>query len=519
VSSMSISDFAKYWAGLHFEQRQSIWNGFHRTFRQLHGRNDRPQVWEIWVDKDRYYTRHGLLGGKMQETSKLGKYKNQGKSNEITPEQDALAEARRLTRKKWDFEGYDEFTGEVNIDQRSGTPSIPHLLSSLPGSFSMYKPQNSLDSAPKLLKKANENRVWYALKRNGLAFWVVIDSQKNVQMYSRRNRPTHKDEGPRENLDGTLDYSTFIPWTVRFSHLVGAVSLLELPPNTMLCCELVHPEGDTKRHFSHVQGVEKSLTPRALELQAESGYLGLYCWDIPFWDGQDLVRTSPVGSRYKLINDVFDAQKLREMSTDIAQKLKSHGASMPSDWVKPVLSNLFPGGLDSAVAHAKEKDLEGWVVVDPEGVYGDKGWNLKGKPDRPSSFCAKLKPWYEDDFVAVFDPVNKWGTWGKGRHEKGKTVTLPNGNTVIHGGIGSVGLGQYNSNGDLVYICDCSSGMEYEYQAQLRPEHFPQVWEVKYVERSYQSDGDDTNALTFPGLVRVREDKSPEECVNPQLDE
>ncbi len=486
------------WAQLHFEQRQAVWNGSHRIFRQLHGRNDRPQIWEIWVEKDRYFTRHGLLGGAMQETNKLGKAKNQGKANAISPEQDALAEARRLCRKKYDFEGYDEFVGEQNIDQRSGSLSIPHLLSNLPGNFSLYKPHNNLLESPKLLKKVEEGKAIYALKRNGMATWVVVDAHKQIHFYSRRNRPWHKDEGPQEKDDGTLDYLKVVPLSTRYRHLVAAVESMRLPPNTMLACELVNMQGDTKEHFAHVQSVEKSLTPVAIQVQETGGWLGLYCWDIPFWDGEDRVTTWKVMDRYAHITGI------------IAQM------PQPYRWINPIQYCRFTSP-DAATAWAKEHNLEGWVVVDPEGVYGDKGWNLKGKPDRPAASCSKLKPWFEDDFVVFWDPAKKWGTYGKGRHEKDKMVELPNGDKVKHGGVGSVGLFQYNSKGELVYICDCSSGMDYEFQAQLRPDHFPFVAEVKYVDRSYISDGDDTNALTFPGFVRARGDKRPEECINDKL--
>lgn len=504
-----LSDFVAYWGSLHFETRQEKWEGHKRIFRQLNTRKGRPQVWECWVEGDRYFTRHGLLDGKMQETSKKGKHKNKGRSNELTPEQDALAEARRLCRKRWDFEGYDEFVGDLNIDQRGGKPSVPHLLASLPGSFSMYKPHNNILEAAGLRKKAENREVWYTLKRNGLAFWVVVDSQRQIQFYSRRNRATHKDEGPREREDGTMDYSRCIPWTARFPHLVDAISILNLPPNTMLCCELVHPEGDSKKHFAHVQGVEKSLTPRALELQRADGFLGLYWWDVPFFAGKDLVSTESVEYRFNLIHEKW-ANEMVDPSTGIAVNQELH-------WVQPIaIYNNF-SSLDDAINKAKEFDLEGWVVVDPKGLYADRAWNMRGKPDRPSKYVAKLKPMYEDDFVALWDPDNGWGTHGKGRHEGGKKVKLPNGAEVTHGGVGSVGLGQYNSKGELVYVSDCASGMEYSFQAQLKAEDFPMVWEVGYNERSYISKGAETNALTFPRFVRFRTDKDPKECVNEEL--
>ncbi len=484
---------------LHFEDRQKLWTGFPREFHQYNGRQDRPHVWKIWVQGDRIFTTHGLLDGAFQSTDRVGKAKNTGKSNFITAEQDALAEARRACRKRYDFEGYDEFFDGKNIDGRSGKPSIPTLLKSLPGNFSLYKPANNLLESPKLLKKAEEGSAIYALKRNGMATWVVVDSNQSVWVYSRRNRPWHKDEGPEEREDGTLDYSKVILLSARYPHLVETIQSLRLPPNTMLACELVNMAGDTKPHFAHVQSVEKSLTPVALEKQQQGGWLGLYCWDIPFWDGQDYVSEKPVIERYQQIMEVCARQSTNGV------------------WIQSIQYCQFPS-TDKATEWAKLKDLEGWVVVDPKGIYGDKGWNMKGKPDRPAAACAKLKPWFEDDFVAYWDPAYKIGTHGKGKHEAGKTVELPSGEKVVHGGVGSVGLHQYNSKGELVYICDCSSGMDFDFQAKLSKYSFPFVVEVKFVDRSYISEEDDTNALTFPGFVRIRTDKSPQECVNDKLD-
>lgn len=502
---------AQEWACLYFETRQGQWNGFLRSFRQLHGRGDRQNIWSIWVEGDRYFTQHGKLGGKMQETSKKGKAKNVGQANELTPEQDALSEARRLARKKWDFEGYDEFVGEENVDKRGGgqdfwgnriLPSIPHLLSSLPGSFSLFKPQNNIDDCKTLQETVDANNALYGVKRNGLAFWFIVGGDGDVLIYSRRNRPSHKNEDTLENADGTLSYDNVIPWNNRFMHLVDAVQQMELPPYSMLACEMVSMEGDEKRHFAHVQSVVKSLTPVAIEKQKKLGNLGLYIWDIPFYGGHDFVRYQTVGYRYKIIQDI--TQQLQIRRPDIA------------DYVSPVQLMTFHDN-EEAIAYAKEHGLEGFVVVDPDGVYGDRGWNLKGKPDRPGKFCAKLKPYWEDDFIAMWDPENKHGTYGKGKHELGKTVTLPNKDEVVHGGVGSVGLFQYNKAGELVYIADCSSGMSYEFQAHLSAGSFPFVCEIKYFGRSYISEGEKTNALSHPVFLRHRTDKDAEECISDKL--
>ena len=483
-------------AEMHFEERLAEWTGNRElSFRQLHGRAERPTVWEIWVVGDTYYTRHGLLEGKMQETSKKGKLKNKGKVNELTPEADALAEARRLARKKWDFEGYDQFFGGINIDRRNSDISIPHLLANLPGSFCLYKPQNNIVDCKAILKLAAERQARYTLKRNGLAMWIVIGADGLIHMYSRRCRPGHKDEGPKEKADGTMSFDGYTPWGARFPHLEAAVRALNLPRNSMMAVELVSPEGDTKKHFAHVQGVEKSLTPRALELQYAKGWLGFYWWDIPFLAGKDLASNETVDERHQIIYRYHTA-----------------AVNPAAGWIQPVMWTHFDTTSD-AMEHAKLHNLEGWVVVDPHGVYGDKAWNLKGKPDRPRKFCAKLKPEYEDDFIAQFHPEEGWGEWGKGKNEKGKKVKLPDGTEVIHGGVGSVGLGQYR-DGKVTYICDCSSGMSYEFQAQLDPERsLPFVCEVKYNDRSWTALGDKTDALSFPVFVRKREDKQIIECL------
>lgn len=485
----------KGWYQLAFEDRQKTWKGWLRQFRQHHGRADRPTVWEIYVDGSRVFTRHGLLDGAMQENNYQGKMKNQGRANEISAEEDAIAEARRDCRKKWDFEGYDEYTGNKNLDRRNQDVSIQHLLTSLPGSFCLYKPENNLFDCSRLLKKANEGKALYLLKRDGIAKLVVKDYYGNVQIYSRRARAWSDTEGPTEMPDGTLDYSTVVPWAARFPHLIEAVKNLPIPNGSMMAAELVLADRDD---FRYVSGLTKGHTPRSLEDQRVGGYPILYWWDIPFYGGENWLES-------KTIN-----QRLGKMIDLIAKSpLHTHR------WIYPMQSFGFPNP-EAAIAYAKHNKFEGFVVVDPDAIYGDKGWNLKGKPDRPST-CAKLKPKFEDDFVAIWDPKDKKQA-GTGKHEKGKIVELPNGKKVTHGGVGSVGLFQYNSKGELIKCCNVGSGLDYDFQARLREKDFPMVWQIEYPERTYISDGEDTNALRHPVFLRVRDDKKPEECVNPRLD-
>lgn len=483
------------WSTMSFEERQRLWAGQQRYFRQHHGRNERPQVWMIRVNGDRVFTTHGLLEGAMQDTNYQGQFKNRGRANQITPEQDALAEARRDVRKKYDYEGYDEYLGEQNIDRRDAG-DIRAMLTNLPGSFCLYKPENNLFDCKGLLKKALAGKVLYSLKRDGLAHWIVVDYYGNIQIYSRRSRPWHKDEGPQELLDGTRNFNAVKPWALRYQHIVAEVKALDLPPGTMLAGEMLWFNPKTGREsFPQVSSFSKSLQDQSLADQAALGRPHFYWWDLPFLEGVDLVSTEKVISRYARIHSL---------------------ARAPVQYILPVQYMKFPNP-DAALEYAVAHNLEGWVVIDPEGVYGDRAWNLKGKPDRPGQFCAKLKPKAEDDFVCLWDPDHGVGEWGTGKHERGKLVTLPNGAMVTHGGVGAVLLHQYNSAGDLIPICKCSSGMDYETQACMGQKSFPFVAEVQYTERTYQSEGDKTNALRHPVFLRRRDDKLPAECINERL--
>ena len=484
------------WEQLAFEQRQAGWGGFRRRFVQPHGRNETPRIWEAWVVGDRFHSCFYQQGSTaIQETSYLGKTKNKGRANEVSPEQDALAEGRREVRKKHTFEGYDELLGNYNIDQRHQGLSVARLTTSLPGSFCVYKPEHDLYDCKKLLALARDGKAWYTIKRDGEALLATIDAYGNVHLYSRRGRPYHKDEGPEETESGLLDGSTAIPWAARFPHLIAAIQGLRLPPSSLCAFELIaHPERDDPRYIGSLM---RSLTPLAIEKMQQHGLPLLYWWGLVFYGGQD-TSSWPMGQVVHSIHQIW-------RDADPAVK----------PWVLPIVAVEWPSP-EHALAEAKKANQEGWVVVDPSAALDDKTWNLKGKPDRPKAL-AKLKIWKEDDFVVLWDPDNKVGSYGTGRHEPGRAVEASDGGVIIHGGVGALALYQYDRRGDLIYVCDCASGLDYETQAKMRKEHFPQVWRVSYQSRSYTSDGDKTNALRLPSFVMQRNDKTARECTDEKL--
>lgn len=460
-----------------FDERNEGWGGHLRGFLQMHSRSGVPRYWAIRVEENRIITRWGQFGGSMQEATEHMNGVNIGKKNEKTPAQYALERARETCRKK-NWEGYREavlHTDGMVSATPDGTPvfwDAPTIsdidFENLPLSLSFYKPDNSMGAG--ITKKAEAGQVLYARKANGLMY-VIARGAGKPKLYSRRML--------RQNDNET---ETQFTWDDRFPHLVeGALKFL--PPNSIILGELLMHDAEGNERLDLVGSVTKSLTPQAIEDQKTMGTPKYYCWDIAFWNGQDLVKTAPVKERFDLIHEVLDAPGF-----------------IPVQYYD---STIFPNPA-AAVEHAKKNKFEGWVVVVPDGIYGDKGYNYKGKPDRPGSVCAKLKPTYEDDFVALWDPEKGWGE----RSTKARN----------NQGIKCVSLWQYNTKGELIYISDVSSGLEDDQKRDwANAALYPQVWKIKYNDRRYMSQGEDTNAMDFASFLEVRTDKKPEECVNPEL--
>jgi ATP-dependent DNA ligase len=460
-----------------FQERNEEWDGSKRQFVQLASRSSSPRVLTVWTKKDVLHYQWGQLGGAMQEATEKAPVVNAGKKNEVSAQANALALGLRKMELKH-REGYREVRpGTDTLLDAVEKPAID-FTKPLPQSLSFYKPLNSAGAG--LLKKAEKGDAWYTRKMNGMMHVIVSDHQGEIQIYSRRMLRQHDDES-----------GTNLSWNNRFQSVARAAAAV-MPPNSILLGELVVLDKNGREDFKAIQSITKSLTDesigRQLEFAAQGKVTTFVIWDIAFWNMEDFVSKQPVRARLDLIHEL--------------------DFSLTGGFLKPVplyTKDNFKNA-DEAVAHAKQEGFEGFVLVDPEGVYGDKAFNFKGKPDRPGSSCAKLKPGYEDDFVVLWNP----GLKGQGEYStKGR-----------YGGSGikCVALYQYNTKGELTYISNLNSGMTEKMKIEMAdPKLWPRVWKVEYKERTYISDGDDTNALTFAAFIEERTDKKPEECINPEL--
>jgi ATP-dependent DNA ligase len=318
-----------------------------------------------------------------------------------------------------------------------------------------------------------------------------------LEIYSRRMHQHHHTEGPEH------------PWTQRFPHLVEEFYDLNIPANSIILGEMVtSPEDDNRWYVAQVM---KSKTKKSLLLQAERGNLHFYIWDIAQWDGEELLPTVPALERLELAEEVFGSAKYFVEpdvfgTEDIRQLFEDEcGGALPkeAEYGPIIYPPHYPVQWKRAVAVAMALGWEGWVVVDPHSGFGDKSFTFLGKDYRPREFSAKIKPDFEDDFIARFDPENGQGSWGRGKRT---------------GTIGAVALFQLDDKGEEHYICECGGGISDEFAAQYsNTELFPMVLKVQYATRTYARNGDETNALQFPRIVGVRTDKDLDECINPRL--
>jgi hypothetical protein len=463
---------------MNFAERNAEWTGRRRQFQQLQTRAKKPGYWAIEVSGPTITVWWGRLGSdKIQCAPETVGGVNIGKANEKSPSQYALERAREMTRKKSEYEGYREFittdTGGAFLD-----PIIEGQIDfdDLPPTLSFYKPDNTMGS--RIEKLARAGMAWYTRKRNGMAKVLCSNTRGELSIYSRRMLRQHDDE-----------IGSDFTWDDRFAHIIGAIQP-HIPPKTILLGELVVEENGVER-FDIAQSYIKSLTPKAVAEMEQSGlWPFFYCWDVAFWNGVDLVKAVSMRERFLRIG---------EIASNVVTKSR-----VQRKVFEPLHASKFASP-EEAVAFAKANGWEGFVVIDPEAQgYGDKAYNFSGKPHRPGTACAKLKPSFEDDFVAIWDPDKGYGE---------RSTKSSRG-----GGIKSVGLYQYNKAGELVFIANCNSGLTDEFiEANSNPKLYPQVWKVEYKGRRYVSDGDDTNALDFPAFIEARSDKRPNECVNERL--
>lgn len=461
-----------------------------REFRQKHGRAG-ERYWMIGFEAapgqpiETIVTRWGAVkdGKRKQHGETKDRPGPKGKPNTKAfrdAQENACEQADRQIRKKIE-EGYTE----VGLDGRaliggpiedpkieSDTPSIP-FDGALPKHLCFSKPKNTMSE--KSLKRLEEkDNIIFTRKVNGMLVVAQITNKGSVHLYSRR-------------MDDLTEH---------FPHMTKALRELKIPPKSILIFEAFMGNGNKKPDLLKVQAVMRSKPERAVSLQEEGEWMNFYLIRVPVWKGGMLEQTNCHEDQLNLIENTF------------SDMLLSYEDPVAGRFLLPL--EVFEGTVEQAMEVAIDNDLEGWVCYTRDGCMEDYSFSFHGKPDRPGS-VFKLKPSFEDDFIAIFDPnetythawaIEKRGTWGSGKNT---------------GKVGTFSLYQYGREGEMTYICEVGSGLTDAQREEYLKVDGALVMEVKYDDRSYILDGDDTNALFLPRVGRIRDDKAPEECLNEKL--
>jgi len=419
------------------------------------------RIWNASIKDNTVCSTWGRHKGKAQTTTVEYQTLNKGKKNEKSPERVAEEDFARKVKLKM-REGFVEWDGE-------NTPEILSAIdprAPLPESTRFWKPQNTLN---KTMIRATEHTdsVVYVRKREGEAFFIQALGNRKYIMYSRTMQQTFKDE-PN------------IPWLTRFPYLHMALEQIDLCAGSIFGIELIASNKQDKDNFTLLSKITSSLTKEALKIQKEHSWpIRAYVWGVMYLSGQ-LPEMDMISLTLQL-EDMFSAD--------------STGVLLP-----PEIHRF--DSTEVALDKAEVFKYEGWVVHDLRKDLGNKLYTLTGKTPRPSSI-AKLKPEGEDDFIIMWDPEKKVGTYGTGKNK-----SLP----------GSVGLFQYNTQGALVYLGNCGNFTDAMRKKLGDRKLYPFVWKVRYKERKYKANGNPNNSVIQPKYDSVRKDKAPEECLNDLLD-
>lgn len=340
----------------------------------------------------------------------------------------------------------------------------------LPKNLCFSKPKNTVPRKHILALEESGNLI-LTRKVNGMMVIAQVDSEGVVRLYSRR-----------------MD-----PLTDHFPHLVVALDSF-IPVNSILLFEAFMGDGNKKSDLLKVQAVMRSKPDRALELQRTDQWMSFYLFRIPVWKGEYLEKKMTCEQMCHLIENSFTDRFDEYEDLETGRFLYA-------------IEN-FEGTVEEAEALAAKYEYEGWVGYQRDAKFGDYSFSFHGKPDRPSC-CFKMKPEFEDDFIAEFDPdkatkYTKQGSWGTGKNT---------------GKLGTMSLFQMDpETGEIIYICEVGSGFTDEQREEFAdPSKFPMVVTVKFTSRQYTSEGDATNALEFPRFHQVHPDKTVGEVYNPKI--
>jgi len=448
-----------------------------REFRQRNSKAER--YWVIDINKRTVTTAWGAIvkDGSHKEhgtTKDIANGKGKaGTKGYVNAEENAIFLYERQIRKKLE-EGYVELNslGEALLGESAA--EIDHG-GFLPKNLAFSKPNNTI-SEGKIAKLDEAGVLLYTRKVNGMCVIAHVRVDGSINLYTRR-----------------MDMIT-----LKFPHLCEALKRLRIPPNSILLFEAYMGEGNSKKDFKLVSKIMNADDDKAINRQIEDGWAKFYLFRVPILDGQHLESKYDNEACLLTIENAF---------TDMFMEYEHINPSAPysaGKFLSCIQVMRMPYA--KALTMIQETGWEGFVVYVKNATIGGQSYRFTGKPERPPS-CFKLKTAEEDDFIAYFSPDEgtkeaPQGTWGTGKNM---------------GRVGTLSLYQLNEAGDEVYCGNVGTGLTDLNREEMLTWKWPKCVQIEFEERFYIKGGDDSNKLQLPRYKGVREDKSVEECINPEL--
>ena len=348
----------------------------------------------------------------------------------------------------------------------------------------MYEAMKINKGTDNLLKNVCESgKAFGQLKKDG--YWYQFEKHENYSyLFSRSVSTVTKLQSEKiENVP----------------HIKNALDCL--PKDTILVGEIYYPGGTSK----NVTSIMGCLPKKAVERQnGEYGLIHYYIHDILMYNGLDFVSNEINNyDRYRILEKIFQKHKLNQYNF-------------------LELAEAWEDNLYSRVGESLAAGEEGMVIKVKEGIYEP------GK--RPSTMLKAKKIDFADVIITGFEPPNTYyegqeldswsynikedggrlqGTY-KDLLEKGynpQAVTKP----FYYGWFNAkIKIGVYNKNGSIINIGTIHSGISDEMKQDMTEnpdKYLNQVCEIQCMSLDKKE-----HTVRHGFLLRVRDDKNPEDC-------